>query len=181
MSSRFWILIAVAVILALLAAWKFSSPPAPENGSDFVGEPIDPETNKLLSQRDLPGIEPPEEPEVDIQVEVNTSSGKNRLDYYISESHGYYVEVFKIDFFWKETPEMEYDESPLVVSHYDDVYVRANETLKHCLEIVPAELTRVGGDIGTTENWGAIITWHGRAREQDPDPLPKLANIVRCD
>jgi hypothetical protein len=187
MNPRLLILLALAVVLAVVLAKKVTSPPSPEgdsravteNQSDNTNDPSDP-THELLWKRDLPGEEPPVEPELSIRVEVNTSSGKNQLDFYISEAHGYYVETFQIDFFWKEQPDMEVDESPLIVPHYLDDYVKANETLKDCIQVVPAELRHVGGDIGTTENWGARIRSHGRARVQNPDPLPAVA-VRRCD
>jgi hypothetical protein len=187
MNPRLLILLALAVVLAVVLAKKVTSPPPPEgDGREVIDnqnkngiDPPDP-TQELLWTRYLAGEEPPEEPELSIRVEVNTSSGKNQLDFYISEAHGYYVETFQIDFYWKEHPDMEADESPLTVPHYLDDYVKANETVKDCIQVVPAELSRVGGDIGTTENWGVRIASHGRARAQNPDPLPAVA-VRRCD
>ena len=85
MNPRLLLLLAVAAVLAALLAIRASTrAPVPggiggpnlnnnDNGSDPWRE---------LKQRWLPGESPPKEPELDIQVEVNTSSGKNRLDYY---------------------------------------------------------------------------------------------------
>ena len=130
---------------------------------------------------ELPGEEPPDDPELDVRVEVNITSGKNRLDYYISEAHGYYIQYFNIEFWWKDHPDMRPEESPLRVTHVANVYLQADKTLKRCLEIVPAELSSVGGDIGITENWGARILSCGACREVDPDPLPLVVDVARCD
>ena len=179
MKPRLIILLGVAVVLVVLLAMKFSSPePSETEAEDIVSlEGDDLEAIRLtqtaLSQRPLPGEAPEEEPELDIRVEVNTSGGKNRLDYYISEAHGFYVETFRIEFRYKG--------SPLRFAHYLESYVKANETLKDCIEVVPAELSKVGGDIGTSENWEAEIISYGRARAENPDPLPPVANIRRCD
>ncbi len=135
----------------------------------------------MLGQRPLAGEEPPEKPELQIQVEVNTTSGKNRLDFWISEAHGYYVEEFTIEFWYKTEPDMEPSESALTMQHNLQGYVLANETLRDCTEIVPAELALVGDDIGATENWGARILSHGRARAESPSPVPPLADRLPCD
>ena len=187
MKPRLLILLALVVVLAVLFARRVSTPTLVEGDVSEVAtdEGNDLERIRLmqtsLDKRPLPGEEPPEEPELDVQVEVNTAIGKNRLDYYISEAHGYYVETFRIDFWYKEHPDMGPEESPLRFEHYLDDYVEANKTKKDCIEVVPAELSRVGGEIGTTENWGARVVWHGRARMKNPDPLPPVARVRRCD
>lgn len=136
----------------------------------------------LLGARPLAGEEPPEEPELAITVEVDPTLAKNRLYYYISEAHGYYVESFKIEFYCNPTPEkpLPEDASPTFVQRVED-YVEAGKTTKGCLEVVTAELGRCGGRMGRSENWEAEIVWHGRARGKNPDPLPVVDRLVKCD
>jgi len=133
-----------------------------------------------LAKLPLAGEEPPDAPEISASVEVDTSSGKNRLVVTLSEAHGYYVEGFRLRLWYKTTPDTDYADSPLHVEHFLDKYIKANETLRDCFEVVPAELKRVGGDIGTTENWAVEVSWHGRARAQNPSPLRYRPDDGRC-
>ncbi len=134
-----------------------------------------------LDQRDLPGEEPSEEPELAVTVEVDRSKGKNRLYFNLSEKHGYYVETFRVAAWYKEPGLTDYEDAKCQVRLYVNDYIKANETLRICAEAVPAELARVGGDMGTTENWDAEITDYGRARAKNPDPLPPLTRVHKCD
>ena len=180
-------LVILAVVAVGLAAFYLIRPSAPAVGTQTTSGQQDgeerrrlAEMQKLLWERELPGEEPAELPELAINVEVDTSGGKNRLYYYITEAHGYYVESFEVDFYYKPAEATTKDESPYVRTEYINDYVKANETLVGCFEIVPGELRRVGGDIGTSDNWDAEITNHGRAREQNPDPLPLLSEVGKC-
>lgn len=185
MGPRLVILLVLAVILAILAGVKFSSPKpetvsnAPEATNTGDVEMIG-VTNKRLDERPLAGEEPPVPPEFSIQVEVNKSTGKNRLEYWITEEHGYYVETFQIRFFHKENPDDTLADSSFFFDHFVNKFVPARESLHDCIEVVSAELVNVGGDIGETDNWGAEILTYGRARMENPDPLPLLSNVVDC-
>ena len=134
-----------------------------------------------LGERTLPGEEPAEPPDLAVQVEVDSGSGKNRLHFYVTEAHGYYVEEFEIEFFYKPTPDTTIDDSPFTFRQFYYDYVTANETYVSCLEVVPTELQQIDNDMGTSENWGAEIVRHGRARYENPDPLPPIKKVVRCD
>ncbi len=134
-----------------------------------------------LAMLPLAGEEPPEAPDVSVSIEVDTSTGKNRLVIVLSESHGYYAESFRVRVWYKETPDMDFSSSPLAFDHVVDKYIKANETLRVCFEVVPAELSRVGGDIGTSENWGAEVSSVGRAREHNPKQLRHRPDDGRCD
>lgn len=186
MQPRLIILVLVAIGLGITAAIKLSGkstavePPTDQLDADVDRAQIE-LLQTMLGARPLAGEEPPEEPDLQIQVAVNTTSGKNRLDFWITEAHGYYVEEFVLEFWYKTEPDMQPEDSPLTVPHNLQAYVQANQTLRDCVEVVPAELDRVGGDIGTTENWGARILRHGRARVKNPDPLPPLADRLPCD
>lgn len=185
MSPRFWILIVVAAGLVVYVAMRAPVPAKEEmTFDDGISEEERArirEVQSLLQDRDLPGEEPVEPADLSVRVEVETASGKNRLYYYITEAHGYYVETFDIEFHYKPTPDATAFDSPLVWNQFVNDYVKANETLVGCLEVVPAELDKVGGDIGTSENWGASIPSYGRARLQNPDPIPPLSRVAECD
>lgn len=187
MNPRLLILIALAAGLAIFMAMRPVAPAAqtvtegPTFESNPEGDSVE-ETRALqtpLWDRELPGEDPPAEPDIEVTVEVDTSNGKNRLVYFVTEAHGYYVEGFAIEFYFLPDPGVEELDEPLLTQRINDL-LEANSTLRGCLEVVPAELARVGGSIGTSENWDALVTWHGRARVQDPDPLPKVYMPNKC-
>lgn len=194
MSARLLILVAIAVGLAVAFAMKKpAAPPSPatsevekEDDTEILLDPGQSkqdaeESKKRLTERPLPGEEPQIPPELDIRVEVDTSRGKNRLFFYITEKHGYYVEVFDIDFWYKDSDKVIGPKnSPYTFGHHLEKYLKANETMKDCIEVVSAELARVGGDIGTSVNWDARVHYHGRAREKNPEKLPVLATMETC-
>lgn len=195
MGVRLVILVVIAAGLAVFFAVRKPANPveieqailtSPENPDMTPGEREElirsRATQTPLGQRPLPGEEPAIPPELEIRVEANPESGKNRLIFYINEAHGYYVEEFDIRFWWKpDGQDIAMEDSPLVVVHrIINKYLKANETFQDCLEVVDAELIRVGGSIGKTENWAAAILRHGRAREKNPDPLPLLPNVPPC-
>jgi hypothetical protein len=193
MRARLLILVAIAVGLAVAFAMKKPvAPPSPatsesEKESDteiLLDSEQDKgrveEWKKRLADRPLPGEEPKIPPELDIRVEVDTTQGKNRLFFYITEKHGYYVEVFGIDFWYKDAQATGPENSPLPIRHHLEKYLKASETMKDCIEVVSAELAKVGGDIGTSANWDARIHHHGRARDKNPEKLPVLAPMETC-
>ena len=184
---RFLILIVLAGGLAVyFAVGKNRAPVVVETAAeddDWMTkeerERIDKEKIELSKQL-LPGKEPAEPPDLAVTVELDRSSGKNRLYFNITESHGYYVEAFRIQVWYKREGVTGPENSPLSFSVYKNEFLKANETYRTCAEVVPAELSRVGGDMGTTQNWDASIIYHGRAREKNPDPLPAVTNKDRC-
>lgn len=184
MKPRLVILVVAAAGLALYMATRTTAPPVDEveDGPALSGDEL---ANirllqTLLELRPLGGTEPPEIPDLSIQAEVDPTGEKNRLYYYITEAHGYYVETFRITFYYKPDPDTSIEDSPLRVPTYLDDYLKANDTLRSCIEIVPGELGLVGGAMGTSEQWGAEITDYGRARMQNPDPLPPLTEMDKC-
>lgn len=186
MNPRLLILIVVAAGLAIFfAAVKGrSKPDTVILDSEMTPEQTEQQrdTQLTLDQRDLPGTEPPEDPDLVIQVEVDRSRGKNRLYFNISEAHGFYVEQFRVRFWSVRAGKEDPEDSPLVLSHFFDRYLPAKETLRLCLEVVPAELSKIGGDIGETSQWRAEVESHGRWRAKNPDPLPPRTDIVDiCD
>jgi len=187
MNARLLILIVLAGGLAVyFAAVKCRAPavvePTSADDDGTTKEERDRINNEKieLCKRPLPGKEPVEPPDLAVTVEVDRASGKNRLYFNITESHGYYVETFRIQVWYKREGVTGPDNSPLTFTVYKDDFLKANETFRTCAEVVPAELSRVGGDIGTTQNWDAKIIWHCRARETNPDPLPLVTDMDRC-
>jgi hypothetical protein len=138
-----------------------------------------------LDTLDLPGEEPPEDPNIAVQVEVDRSKGKNRLYFTITESHGFYVEQFQVRLWYVKDGVTGPENSPLKVTQFFDRFLPAKGTLRVCMEVVPAELSSVGGDIGDTKNWKAELDWHGRFRAKNPDPMPPRTDLINgtstCD
>lgn len=190
MSARLLILIAIAGGLAVYFATK--GPAAPKNVATTQkideGENRSPEEEaklrerqKTLKDRFMAGENAAEPPKLSIRFEVDNSKGKNRFVFYISEEHGYYVETFDIDFWYKKTPDMTFEDSPLPLNHKIlNRYLAANETLKDCIELTDAEMLHINNDMGTSENWGAVIRHYGRYRTKNPDPLPELDVYPTC-
>jgi hypothetical protein len=130
------------------------------------------ERQKTLSELPLSGDEPPIPPKFSVTVETNLASGKNQLCFNISEEHGYFVETMNLQF-WHTGPSGadSPETSKFVWEEYINDYIEAHKSLPWCLEVVPAELSRIGGSIGTSANWAGRISWHNRARLENPDPL----------
>jgi len=186
MSARLLILIVLAGGLAVyFAVGTNRAPavvdPAADDGDWMTQEERDRiEIEKIeLSERPLPGREPAEPPDLAVTVEVDRTSGKNRLCFNITERHGYYVETFRIQVWYKREGVTGPENSPFPFTVYKNEFLKANETFRTCAEVVPAELSLVGGDIGTTQNWDASMIYHGRAREKNPDPLPLVTDMDR--
>lgn len=133
-----------------------------------------------LMERELPGEDPPTPAEIDVRVEVDTSSGKNRLVYYLSESQGYYVETFALEFWYVTGPDMDLIDAPIRFVQRVNDYVEVNKELSGCIEVTPGELRPVGGDIGNSDNWYVELLWYHRARVQNPDPLPPIIIMNKC-
>ncbi|MGD2111363.1 MAG: hypothetical protein PVI86_18450 [Phycisphaerae bacterium] len=134
-----------------------------------------------LHKRDLPGEEPPEPADVRVTVEVDPAETKNRLYLYFSESHGYYVESPDVDIYHLTRDEDTGDiDRQYVMRNPFNIYIQANQVLRHCVDLVPTEMNRIGNDLGTSEDWEAEVTGYGRARATDPDPLPPLPDVAWC-
>lgn len=190
MSIRLIILIIVGAILAVRFAMTSTAPPVDLEDADLQtfdgsdGKSLEQIRNEqtLLWERDIPGETPDEQPELDIRVEVDTSRGKNRMYLYITEAHGYYMDTFNIDIWYVGNQEYDHENSPLMISHrIMNKYLKVNDTLVDCLEVVPAELSNVGDDIGETGYWEAEIVEWGRVREQNPEPLPVMTQYDSCE
>ena len=176
MNPRLLILIVIAAGMAIyFAAVKNNSTPPPPTVTETD---FDPDKKRTLDTFDLKCDEPAEEPDVAVQVEVDRSKGKNRLYYTITEAHGFYVEQFRVRFWYVKEGVTGPENSPLVVTQFFDRFLPAKSTLRVCMEVVPAELSRVGGDIGDTKNWKAELDWHGRACTKNPDPMPPRTDLV---
>lgn len=188
MNVRLLILLVVAGGMAVYFAVGKNKEPvvveldaAADPDSGDTGEKVE---TRTLSDFPLPGREPAEEPETpddfSVTVEVDRSTGKNRLYFNITEKHGYYVETFRVLAWYKRPGVTGPEDSPLTVPVYLNDYLKANETLRTCIEVVPAELSRVGGDIGKSENWEARIEHYDRAREKNPEQFPPVVRVNSC-
>lgn len=183
MTIRLIILVVVAGALAVMFALRSTAPPSEvvaNQQNSFMAdggktrEQVALEQQTLL-QRDLPGEEPPEPADLSVRVEVDPTGGKNRLYLYISEAHGYYVEDFTAVIWHKGDGDVAGPEdAALQVTHPINKFLKANETLVDCLELVKPELDKVGGHIGQTGDWEAIVERYGRARTENPVEFPSL-------
>ena len=185
MSTRLIILLVVVVGLAVFFAVRPRVPEGAEATPDRDTSPEEQARLELLKtplgKRELPGDEPPEPADISVIVEVDPTETKNRLYLYFTEAHGYYVEELAVEVYHRTRNDTTGEENlAYFLRHPFNIYIEANKTLRHCIELVPGELERIGGDIGTSEDWIAEVVSHGRARLEDPDPLPPLSKVSRC-
>ncbi|UCE59395.1 MAG: hypothetical protein JSU63_18375 [Phycisphaerales bacterium] len=172
---RVVILLLIVVALAGLWAMRRAAPPAqPKFEPQLVGERPDPGELVLLVQlEDPPGEEPEGPPSFDVSFEVDRSTAKNRLVFYIQETHGYYVESPVLEFWWHEVgedPDTDGLPEPYPIEWRINNYIEANKTYKDCITITNPELEPIGGDMGSAENWSGRITDYHHVRTADPDP-----------
>lgn len=185
MNARLMLLLALAVGLAVYFAVRTPATPASgaDEGQTFAGDRSEDQVREMqtpLRARPLAGPTPDVEPELSIRVEVDPSGKKNRIYYYIKESNGFYVEEFQIDFYYKPEPDTEKQDSPLIIPLVVQNYLKAGETFEGCTEVVSAEMKHIEGDMGSDENWAAEITSHGRYRAKNPEKMPLLPEVAKC-
>ncbi len=180
MNARLLILLVGAAGLAVFVAFRTSAPPRQTDTGESQGSLLKQIDLLVIQQPPPPGEEPEVPPEFDIQVEVDASGGKNRLVFYISEAHGYYVQAPYIQIWWKEPgQEIEPENSLYVIDMMVNNYIKAGETFKDCIEVTGPELFDVGGDIGSSENWAATVYRHSCARVKNPDEFPSVDKTGR--
>ena len=187
MKARLLILVVLAGGLAVFWATRAAAPAADKPEANYLASPEGGSIEEtkvlqtLLRDRPLAGEEPPEPAELAIRVETDPTGEKNRLYYYITEAHGYYVETFRVNFYYRPTPDAELPDRPTFQEFIND-YLESNGTLSGCFEVVLPELLRsgAGGSMGTSENWVAQIIEYGRARAGNPEPLPLLNRMKKC-
>lgn len=185
MKSRLVILLVVAVGMGVFLLVRSKTPPGqePELKQNLTAEQL--EHYKLLkmrlSERPLPGEEPPEPADVRVTVEVDSMETKHRLYLYLSETHGYYVETLNVDIYRVTRDEQTGEqEQQWIVSNPFEIYLEADQILRTCIELVPSEMERIDNDLGTSEDWVAEVASYGRARVENPDPLPPLPEMFQC-
>jgi len=182
MKPRLIILVVVAAALAIGLAFRTAAPPQNEGGGDTPPvPPLERVNQKMVFEFPLPGKEPDEECEFNVNVRVDTSTGKNRLVLEISEIHGDYVEVPTAEIWYAGPEGLDLPDAPLSFQHLMNRYIRANETMVECLEVVPAELNHVGGSIGASGDWRAEIASYRRARTENPAEFPPVGGKSRCE
>lgn len=173
MKPRLIILLLAAVVLAVVFATRPAKTPVSVTDPPDNVRPDNPADNDI-SKRPLPGEAPAVPPEFSVKVEVDRAggkSGKNRLRFYVTEKHGYFVETLRILFWYQKAgTEIQPEASPLQFTHHVNDFIAAKETFASFIEVVPAELARVGGDIGVSDNWRAKVVHYHRARTANPVP-----------
>lgn len=184
MNPRLLILLALAGGMAVFLATRAAAPPV-EDTTVSSGMTAEEEkrirgNQELLSAFDLPGEEPSIDPEFDIQVEVDPTGKKNRIFFYVTEAHGYYVETFDIEFYFMKDAESSCDDAPQIASMHLQDYLEANGTLRGCVDVTNNELNRVGGAMAATENWCAAVVDYGRARVVNPTKFPPIDETGKC-
>jgi hypothetical protein len=165
MKARVIMLILTAAGSAVPLACR-KSPPAPAPA-------------RLLQNLSLDCEETDGPADLSIRLEVDPAPNKNYLHYTITEANGFFVETFNVTFFYKPTPETTAEDSPYSFEQFLNQYVPANGTLTGCIEVVPTLFARVGGQIGTSENWGAEVIGYHRACTGNPDPMP-AQRVMQC-
>lgn len=180
MKPRLVILIVAALGMAIFWASRAAAPPVPVE--TFVDKGPRPIEEFELPKRDLPGEEPETVSELSISYYIDSTGKKNRIYFSLDEANGFYVEWFELQFWYKQEPDTEYEDSVLAITHFVNNFIPAGGTLATCIEIAPGELDNTpDNSMGDTENWGADIVDWGRARAQNPDPLPPLKKVHSCD
>lgn len=176
MTARLVFLVVIAGALAVFFATRTTG--------DLQGEVLSTgprPVTAMIRDQSIGGEEPTEPAEFEIEIQVDRASGKNRLLLLITEVHGYYADSLEA-VVWNTTVEddaqLSYDNP---VTHFINKFVPANETLVDCIEIVPAELAHVGGDIGESADWEGEVLKYGRARVANPHPLPVVVGTSTCD
>lgn len=184
MNARLLILIVLAGGLAIFFATRASAPASDDPIRQTTGSPEEMERIKELEtplhERPLPGSEPQVPPVFDVRVEADLTSAMNRLFFYITEEHGYYVETFTIAIRHFDNPDLEWEDGTYVASTYILDILKANETLKLCADITNNELEALGGVMDDSSHWRAQVTKHGRAREKNPEKFPLVDDFGKC-
>lgn len=130
---------------------------------------------ELVSEQPISGSEPKEKPEFRVGVEVDRTHGKSRLILTLTELHGFYADTFDVEIWRKGENVTGPEDSPYSFVMHINNFLRAKSTFRTCLDIVPAELRHVGNEVGTAADWDAAVVKYGRAREVDPEPLPRVS------
>ncbi len=166
MKARMVIL--VLILVGVGGVWTFRDPGDPKSDYDlgdeptFVGKTLG--LTKVLAELALPGADPPVTPEFDVTIEVDTSEGRNKLIYSVTERHGYFVETLTVGIYFTPTG----GEEVLVYQRHVEDYILANDTLRLVDFVVPAELDQFGGSMGESSNWRGEVVNFNRARVEDP-------------
>ena len=172
MGARLIVLIVLGAGLAVYYGTRTPvAPGAHVKVQEFEEGEIEP--NQMLWHYDLPGEQPAEPPDLELDFSVDPADGKNRIYFTISEAHDYYVESFVLEFWYLTDPDTEYEESPIQIEHYVDMYIKAGDVLEYCSDVVFAELDRAGVEMGTIDNWAGRITGRGSTRYRSAHP-PEL-------
>jgi len=153
MRARIVILIALGAGLALFLA--FRPPPTKDAGP----APVDRTDENALMLYNYPLDCPTTdiEPEYELEISRDPSDGKNRLTFTLGEAHDFYVQSFKLEFWYKPDPDTTCETSPYCVEVPLDNYIKAGEFYEGCLDLNDAEVGLFGGNMGTADNWDGHV------------------------
>ena len=182
MSVRLLLLITVAAIVVVVLVTsqrkgptpvvQIEAEPDPSDESNIAVEPgVDPDQVQLrktmLKDIPLPGEDPGIEPVFHVDVEVDTSTGQNRLAIKVTEEHGFFVETLRLAIWRRSRPDERYD-------HFVNDVLEARGTLVVESYLNPPEADAFGKeqDIGATGEWEAEVVHHGRVRLETPENWP---------
>jgi len=127
---------------------------------------------KILQDLPLPGEEPTVLPESHVEVRVDTSDSKNRLQIIITEAHGCFAETFRLASWTKGHEQRRWD-------HFVNRCLPERGALVVKNFVVPAALQPAGGDRGRTGGGEAEVVEHTRGRAENPPNWPPRARTTK--
>lgn len=166
MRARLMILIALGAGLALFYAFR---PPPTKIVSTAPKDTTD-DNALMLHIYDLECPTTSIEPEIELDVSVDPSDNQTRLSFRLSETHDFYVQSFMLEFWYKPDPDTTCEESPYCFVVPLDHYIKAGEVFEGCVGLNGAEVGIVGGDMGTSENWGGHVLDYAMTKWCTEDP-----------
>ena len=175
------ILVSVVVLLAvaLVLYWATADTCTIEREDGvFPDIPLD---QLMVWQQKIDCPRTDEPSEMSIQVRVDPADEKNRIYFDLTEARGHYVDTCNLTFWYTDGEDVtDPEDSPLVVRHVLNNYVEANGRLRSCIDVPWAELERIGGEMGRTENWRGRVEGCDRACVGNPKCLPNVTTALSC-
>lgn len=157
------LLIILLVLAAGLLIWRLAFqepiepvPNAPEEVKTVEGN---------FSPENVNGIKTDEEPEFNVVVEAFMEGSRSVLEFSITETHGWAVTAVIVEAFhgfineetgeWERNPDLKHLPQLLCRDMLD-----FGQTLVAKTTLTGIELERIGGELGTSENWqGRVYGW----------------------
>lgn len=174
MKIRLLLLLAVLGVVLVVTLTKDETPtvagtdggdddgPITEGGAPTVDQ------KKTLMEIDVPGENPAVTPDIQVQVRPDDSSGQNRLYYTITEKHGFFVETFRLRFWYSPSRYQEKNDEVSVMIFLVNHFLKANDTFEGYTQLTPVEMEIINRQMGTGDNWRAEVLHYGRWRDKNP-------------